>query len=620
MEQVIGEGDAASLQVLLDYGCDTTIGQSSKSTFVSSLLCCYPTVVPPATLIAATTTTATPVSVLHYCCQQGNIDCLRLVLNATNNNRYNNNNNLNLAVGPQNSTPLHVLILAWQEHEQHHHSYYHPTYPSQYAFDKYDRGGGGSSSMTLSMEETTATTIATPTPTTTATKLLPSSTTRHHQYAECLQLLLQQPDIDPIRQDSLGRNVLYLACVKGLVPAVLLLLLSSQSHGGATTQKDRTRMKRNTNKVRQHFLPLQCRPRHYNILHAAVDSMSPEVVQLLYENHLASMSLPSKSSLINRGRRLRFQTTNVLHVQDEYGNTPLHLACRPNQNIREQQRIVEYLLQSGADPNGRNDDGDTPLLLAVRNWRTERYGVVKFLLDHGGDCTMSEWKKTKKNSGKWSPGNAITREKLLVEVVLRHGSAIDQRQLIPRTQLRTTVSMAQQSHGWTPLHYAAFYGDVELVQLLLDRGANANVKDGRGRTPLFVTHGLCLETHMRRTTITGGLDMAARLVQSSDPLPMEGEDLSIANNFRVLTNKNKGEETVSSLLIRHGMNKALFETDADGNLPFGVACAVSDGSSGNNLTTIFQIVRAMSRTGLIIGQMSRSSAIPPVHVIDNLNC
>ena len=38
--------------------------------------------------------------------------------------------------------------------------------------------------------------------------------------------------------------------------------------------------------------------------------------------------------------------------------------------------------------------------------------------------------------------------------------------------------------GWTPLAWAARYGQVEVVRLLLDKGANVNTRDKHKSTPL----------------------------------------------------------------------------------------------------------------------------------------
>ena len=40
------------------------------------------------------------------------------------------------------------------------------------------------------------------------------------------------------------------------------------------------------------------------------------------------------------------------------------------------------------------------------------------------------------------------------------------------------------SDGWTPLHWAADRGLVEIVRLLCDRGADVEARDNHGRRPL----------------------------------------------------------------------------------------------------------------------------------------
>lgn len=51
------------------------------------------------------------------------------------------------------------------------------------------------------------------------------------------------------------------------------------------------------------------------------------------------------------------------------------------------------------------------------------------------------------------------------------------------------VHSRERSRGLTPLHVAAAYGRLRIVQILLKHEADANAKDNVGSTPLFYAVG-----------------------------------------------------------------------------------------------------------------------------------
>ena len=65
---------------------------------------------------------------------------------------------------------------------------------------------------------------------------------------------------------------------------------------------------------------------------------------------------------------------------------------------------------------------------------------------------------------------------------------------------------AMDDNGLTPLHYAAAFGRMGVPELLLARKADVNAKDNRGRTPLFyaeTTHHQSVAQFLREH---GGLE------------------------------------------------------------------------------------------------------------------
>jgi ankyrin repeat protein len=70
---------------------------------------------------------------------------------------------------------------------------------------------------------------------------------------------------------------------------------------------------------------------------------------------------------------------------NEQGQTPLAVACYAPE-LKHARMIVEYFLKKGADINKHNDGGLTPLFNAVR---AGRHGIVQRLLEEGANPNIN---------------------------------------------------------------------------------------------------------------------------------------------------------------------------------------------------------------------------------------
>ncbi len=146
------------------------------------------------------------------------------------------------------------------------------------------------------------------------------------------------------------------------------------------------------------------------------------------------------------------------HVSARGGKqeAPMHAAASAGH-----ANILSVLIGRGADMDCRSRADLTPLHRASWNGRLE---AGKCLIDHGADCNAQS-----------SPGNSV-----LLYAASR-GHVEFARMLLERGAL--AVIDAPGLRGRTPLHWAVQNGKSQVVQLLLESGANVNARDESGGTP-----------------------------------------------------------------------------------------------------------------------------------------
>ena len=135
----------------------------------------------------------------------------------------------------------------------------------------------------------------------------------------------------------------------------------------------------------------------------------------------------------------------------------IHLAAELG-SIRQVRRFIE----KGVDINAVNEDGETPLHMAVFNRNKD---VFEFLIANGAEVNA------KSNDGDTILHDvAWAGETEMVSILIKHGADVN----------------ARDNSGDTPLHEAVRKGRTAAVKQLIMNGADVTVADRRGRTALGI--------------------------------------------------------------------------------------------------------------------------------------
>lgn len=173
------------------------------------------------------------------------------------------------------------------------------------------------------------------------------------------------------------------------------------------------------------------------------DGMTPLMIALLHKNlAIASWLLKNKADL---------------YPSDNNGWAALRYAA-----LAGNTAIIEQMLRFGdANPNKHDNNYVTPLMTAARHGTLE---AVKMLIGYGAEI---------------SSGDDKERTPLIY-------AATASRQMLNLLLLRGADINAKDQDGWTALHYAVLYENINNVKLLIQKGAEVNVATNDGEYPLHI--------------------------------------------------------------------------------------------------------------------------------------
>lgn len=336
---------------------------------------------------------------------------------------------------------------------------------------------------------------------------------------------------------SFGRSALHWAALNGHVTVTQQLIargcpLDQRDHAGWTAFQwtlrrchapcSRTLIQGNAD------LSLEDPKNQRNTLHiAACFNIEPqlleELVETLHSRTLADGDVAGKTPLhlsaqwgtVDVALKL-IQLKSDLELRRSHQRTPLYLSAR-----RGNAALVYELLRHKADPSALDANGLAPIFAAARQ---DHFRVVMLLLQHQASVTSTE--KDGMTVLHWAAkhGNCQAIRALvakcptsafhLVAALTNHGrSALHVACVAGRLeaskvllQLRSDPTLKQKD-GWMPIHLAARFGHLKVVDALLESGVDGEARGVYGKTAAHcAVQRAKLEMHSYQRSPSSNLD------------------------------------------------------------------------------------------------------------------
>ncbi|XP_068160854.1 ankyrin-3-like [Antennarius striatus] len=244
-----------------------------------------------------------------------------------------------------------------------------------------------------------------------------------------------------------------------------------------------------------------CNQNGLNALHLASKEGHVEVVAELIK-HGANVDAATKkgntalhiASLAGQTEVVKELVTHSANVnaQSQNGFTPLYMAAQENH-----MDVVQYLLDNGSSQSIATEDGFTPLAVALQQGHDQ---VVSLLLENDtkGKVRLPALHIAARKDDTKAAALLLQND---------HNADVESKMMVNRTT----------ESGFTPLHIAAHYGNINVATLLLNRGAAVDFKARNDITPLHVASKRG-NSNMVRLLVERGAKIDARTKDGLTPL------------------------------------------------------------------------------------------------------
>ena len=187
-----------------------------------------------------------------------------------------------------------------------------------------------------------------------------------------------------------------------------------------------------------------------------------------------------------------------VNAQNKNGWTPLHEA-----SYWDYVGIAKLLIENGANVNSKNKDGWTPLHWASR-WK--QIGIAKLLIENGVDPFI----KNKDGQTPLDSCNNDTIREMLEKYMNEYNQTIDETKNNEYSIFNNNLLYAvfnsdlievkkcvfsgkynidvQDDKGYTPLMYAIMDHNFNIVEFLVNHGADINLCNFKGQSPLKIAY------------------------------------------------------------------------------------------------------------------------------------